>query len=72
MTSLNATVTSSHHRSDCIIKQDLSPDRIARLILNILFLENSKSVALILTWPSGGGRGGGGVLHCAKFSSYQR
>ena len=33
------------------IQQDLSPDRIARLILHILFLENSKSVTLILTWP---------------------
>ena len=32
-------------------KQDLSPDRIARLILHILFLEYSKSVTLILTWP---------------------
>ena len=30
-------------------KQDLSPDRIAHLILHILFLENSKSVTLILT-----------------------
>ena len=45
-------------------KQDLSPDRIARLILHILFLENSKSVALILTCPGcvcvgveGGGNG---------------
>ena len=33
------------------LQQDLSPDRIARLILHILFLENSKSVTLILTWP---------------------
>ena len=45
-------------------KQDLSPDRIARLILHILFLENSKSVTLILTWPGyvcvGGGGGGDG------------
>ena len=32
-----------------IIQQDLSPDRIARLIFHILFLENSKSVTLILT-----------------------
>ena len=32
-----------------ILKQDLSPDRIAGLILHILFLENSKSVTLILT-----------------------
>ena len=32
-----------------IIEQDLSPDRIARLILHILFLENSKSVTLIWT-----------------------
>ena len=47
--------------------QDLSPDRIARLILHILFLKNSKSVTLILTWPGcacvcvcvGGGGGGG-------------
>ena len=30
-----------------LLKQDLSPDRIARLILHILFLE--KSVTLILT-----------------------
>ena len=30
-------------------EQDLSPDRIARLILHILFLEKSKSVTLILT-----------------------
>ena len=30
-------------------KQDLSLDRIARLILHILFLKNSKSVTLILT-----------------------
>ena len=50
-------------------KQDLSPDRIARLILHILFLENSKSVTLILTTcvcvcvcvcVCGGGRGWGG------------
>ena len=32
-----------------ITQQDLSSDRIARLILYILFLENSKSVTLILT-----------------------
>ena len=31
------------------IQQDLFPDRIARLILHILFLENSKSMTLILT-----------------------
>ena len=30
-------------------QQDLLPDRKARLILHILFLENSKAVALILT-----------------------
>ena len=50
-----------------ILQQDLSPYRIARLILHILFLEISKSVTLILTWPvcvcvcgwGGGGWGGG-------------
>ena len=36
------------------MKQDLSSDRIARLIVHILFLENSKSVTLILTWPGCG------------------
>ena len=30
-------------------QQDLSPDRIAYLILHFLFLENSKSLTLILT-----------------------
>ena len=30
-------------------QQDLSPDRIARLILHILFLGNSKFMTLILT-----------------------
>ena len=40
----------------------MSTDRIARLILHILFLENS--MTLILPWPgdgvAGGGGGGGG------------
>ena len=34
---------------DKVRKQDLSPDRIAHLIMHILFLEYSKSVTLILT-----------------------
>ena len=52
-----------------VLKQDLSPDRIARLILHILFLENSKSVALDFDMTcvcvgrvgvgGGGGWGGG-------------
>ena len=41
-------------------KQDLSPDRITRLILHILFLQNSKSVTLVLTCPCAGVGGGGG------------
>ena len=63
MTSLNVTVLSIQYVGH------LSQDRIARLILHILFLENSKSVTLILT---GVGGGWGGGLHCAKFSSSQK
>ena len=37
------------NRTTTFHKQDLSPDRIARLILHILFLEISESVTLILT-----------------------
>ena len=56
-------------------KHYLSPDKIARLILHILFLDNSKSVTLILFWHDlgvcmcvcvcecvgGGGGGEGGI-----------
>ena len=41
------------------IEQDLSPDRIARLILHILFLENSVH-DLDFDMTCGGGGGGGG------------
>ena len=51
-------------------KQDLSPDRIARLILHILFLENSKSVTLILhvldVCVCGRGVGGGSICLYTK------
>ena len=63
------------------MQQDLSLERIARLILHILFLENSKSVTLILTrpwvvvvgggwvggWGGGGVGGGGGIALCKIF-----
>ena len=64
--------------SHWFFKQDLSPDRIARLILHILFLENSKSVTLIVcvcvcVWGGGGGGGGGGGVGgggCSKKAPY--
>ena len=52
-------------------KQDLSPDRIARLILHILFLEISKSVTLILTCPLGVGEGGEGREDCTVQNFHQ-
>ena len=45
------------------LKQDLSPDRIAHLILH-LCIWKTKSVILILTWP---GVGGGGTALCKIF-----
>ena len=54
------------------MEQDPSPDRIAHLILHILFLENSKcDLDLGMTWGRVGGWGGAG-LQCAKYSSNQR
>ena len=51
---------------------NLSPDRIARLILHILFLENCKSFTLTLILPGRGSGDGGWGVHSAKFSSNQR
>ena len=55
-------------RKKCFLKQDLWPDRIARLILHILFLENSvRDLDFDMNWVcvcvcGGGGGGGGGAV----------
>ena len=52
------------------LKQGLSPDRIARMILHILFLEFSKSVNLILTLPRREGCGEGRIALCKILDKY--
>ena len=52
------------------LQQDLSPDRIAHLILHILFLEFSKSVTLILILSGAGAGRVGGDCTVQNFGQY--